>query len=143
MRTTFFYGGFDGGTEPPVFDQIVDGTRWGIVDTAQDYADGLSSYYEIVVVAATKSLSVCLARNENTKSSPFISALEVQYLEDTLYNSTDFRKFALRTVVRSSFGSDSEFIGYVGKSVRYLLLLSICIYIRYLKCQFLLSNQLT
>ncbi|GMN37618.1 hypothetical protein TIFTF001_006963 [Ficus carica] len=112
VRTTYFYGGFDGGTEPPVFDQIVDGTRWGVVDTAQDYADGLSSYYEIVVAAATKSLSVCLARNENTKSSPFISALEVQYLEDTLYNSTDFSKFALRTVVRSSFGSDGEFIGF-------------------------------
>ncbi|XP_024028932.1 probable LRR receptor-like serine/threonine-protein kinase At1g67720 [Morus notabilis] len=112
IRTTYFYGGFDGGMEPPVFDQIVDGTKWGVVDTSQDYANGLSSYYEIVVVAAEKSLSVCLARNENTKSSPFISALEVEYLEYSLYNSTDFSKFALSTVARSTFGSDNEYIGF-------------------------------
>ncbi|PON69100.1 Malectin-like carbohydrate-binding domain containing protein [Parasponia andersonii] len=111
VKTTYYYGGFDGGEKPPVFDQIVDGTKWGVVDTTDDYVNGLSSYYEIVVLAMAKSLSVCLARNQNTKSSPFISALEVEYLEDSLYNATDFNKYALRTVARSSFGGDGELIG--------------------------------
>lgn len=111
VRTTYYYGGFDGGDKPPVFDQIIDGTKWGVVDTTGDYANGLSSYYDIVVLAMAKSLSVCLARNQNTKSSPFISALEVEHLEDSLYNTTDFNKYALSTVARSSFGSDGESIG--------------------------------
>ncbi|KAL5541094.1 hypothetical protein UlMin_043380 [Ulmus minor] len=112
VRTTYYYGGFDGGKEPPVFDQIVDGTKWGVVNTTDDYANGLSSYYEIVVVAMGKLLSVCLARNQITTSSPFISALELENLDDSLYNATDFSKFALSTVVRSSFGSDGEPIGF-------------------------------
>ncbi|KAG2242342.1 hypothetical protein Bca52824_095818, partial [Brassica carinata] len=47
IRTTYFYGGVNGeATPPPVFDQIVDGTLWGVVNTTADYADGLASYYE-------------------------------------------------------------------------------------------------
>ncbi|XP_057964812.1 probable LRR receptor-like serine/threonine-protein kinase At1g67720 [Malania oleifera] len=108
VRTTYYYGGFDGGKEPPVFDQIVDGTKWSTVNTTEDYANGLSSYYEIVVAAQAKTMSVCLARNNLTASSPFISALEVIYLEPSMYNSTDFGKYALTTVARHSFGSASE-----------------------------------
>ncbi|KAF5745628.1 LRR receptor-like serine/threonine-protein kinase [Tripterygium wilfordii] len=106
IRTTYYYGGFDGGTEPPVFDQIIQGTKWSIVNTTEDYANGMSSYYEIVVVSSGKTLSVCLARNEHTSSSPFISALELEYLEDSMYNSSDFNKYALTTVARHSFGNE-------------------------------------
>lgn len=116
LRTTYYYGGFDGGKVPPVFDQIVDGTKWSVVNTTEDYANGLSSFYEIVVVAVGKTLSVCLARNEKTVSSPFISALELEYFEDSMYNTTDFSKYALGTVARTSFGSEDDMIGYVGKS---------------------------
>ncbi|XP_030945063.1 putative leucine-rich repeat receptor-like serine/threonine-protein kinase At2g14440 isoform X1 [Quercus lobata] len=112
LRTTYYYGRFDGGKEPPVFDQIVDGTKWSIVNTTEDHANGLSSFYELVVVAMGKMLSVCLARNEKTISSPFISALELEFLEDSLYNTTDFGKYALSTVARSSFGSEEDMIGY-------------------------------
>lgn len=108
VRTTYFYGGFDGGTDPPVFDQIVDGTKWSVVDTAEDFANGLSSYYEIVVTASGNSLTVCLGRNNKTVSHPFISALEVTKLDDSVYNSTDFSKFALSTVARSNFGDDED-----------------------------------
>ncbi|XP_041015603.1 probable LRR receptor-like serine/threonine-protein kinase At1g67720 [Juglans microcarpa x Juglans regia] len=108
LRTTYYYGGFDGGKEPPVFDQIVDGTKWSTVNTTEDYANGLSSYYEVVVMAMGKTLSVCLARNQKTVSSPFISALELEYLEDSMYNTTDFSKYALITVARSTFGSDQD-----------------------------------
>ncbi|KAI9181923.1 hypothetical protein LWI28_020091 [Acer negundo] len=108
LRTTYYYGGFDGGIEPPVFDQIIEGTKWSIVNTTEDYANGLSSYYEIIVAATGKNLSVCLARNENTTSHPFISALELELLEGSVYNSTKFTEYALSTVARTTFGDDSS-----------------------------------
>lgn len=107
VKTIYYYGGFDGEKQPPVFDQIVEGTRWSIVNTTEDYAKGLSSYYEVVVKSSGKTLSVCLARNADTgNSSPFISALEVKILDDSLYNPTDFNKYALVTVARHTFGGD-------------------------------------
>ncbi|XP_021896683.1 putative leucine-rich repeat receptor-like serine/threonine-protein kinase At2g14440 [Carica papaya] len=112
VRTTYYYGGFDGGKEPPVFDQIIGGTKWSTVNTTTDYANGLSSYYEVIVAAAGKILSVCLARNSRTVSSPFISAIEVQFLDDYVYNSTDFENYALSVVARSTFGSDEDLISY-------------------------------
>ncbi|PHT97435.1 hypothetical protein BC332_33647 [Capsicum chinense] len=109
VKTIYYYGGFDGGTVPPVFDQIIDGTKWNI-DTSKDYKDGGSSYYELVMVAHNKVLSVCFARNEHTTSDPFISAIEVLYLDDSLYNTTDFAKYALVTLARHSFGSHDTII---------------------------------
>ncbi|CAJ1939449.1 unnamed protein product [Sphenostylis stenocarpa] len=107
VKTVYYYGGFDGGKQPPVFDQIIEGTRWSVVNTTEDYAKGLSSYFDITVVPSGKTLSVCLARNEHTgNSSPFISALEVRNLDASLYNPTDFSKYALVTVARSAFGAE-------------------------------------
>ncbi|KAE9607273.1 putative non-specific serine/threonine protein kinase [Lupinus albus] len=107
VKTIYYYGGFDGGKQPPVFDQIIEGTRWSIVNTTEDYAKGLSSYYEVVVKSFGKTLSVCLARNADTgSSSPFISALEVKSLDDSLYNPIDFTKYALVTVARHTFGGE-------------------------------------
>ncbi|KAL6846270.1 hypothetical protein ACP4OV_023718 [Aristida adscensionis] len=116
VRTTYFYGGFDGGAAPPVFDQIIDGTRWSAVDTAADYARGLATYYEAVVAAAGREVSVCLARSAATApaSSPFISAVEVVPLEDSVYNATDFAAYALSTVARHSFGHDGSVVSYPG-----------------------------
>ncbi|XP_071700306.1 probable LRR receptor-like serine/threonine-protein kinase At1g67720 [Rutidosis leptorrhynchoides] len=107
IRTTYFYGGFDGGVDPPIFDQIIGGTIWSMVNTTDDYKNGLSSYYEIIVTAVSKTLSMCLAINQHTKSpsSPFISSLEVMNLDPSLYNSTDFTKFGLVTIARSNFAS--------------------------------------
>ncbi|KAL8097108.1 hypothetical protein AgCh_030274 [Apium graveolens] len=112
VRATYYYGQFDGGKEPPIFDQIIDGTLWGIVNTTEDYDKGLTSYYEIVVKAQSNSLSVCLARNGHTVSTPFISALEVLVLSKALYNATDFDKYGLTTIARTSFGSGRDIISY-------------------------------
>ncbi|XP_058069005.1 probable LRR receptor-like serine/threonine-protein kinase At1g67720 [Magnolia sinica] len=112
IRTTYYYGGFDGGNEPPVFDQIIEGSKWSTVNTSESFSKGLTSYYEIVVAAMGKTLSICLARNEHTKSSPFISALELEFLEDSMYNSTDFSKYALGTIARHRFGDVSEIMGF-------------------------------
>ena len=72
-----------------------------------DYAKGLSSYYDIVVVPPGKTLSVCLARNAHTGgASPFISALEVKMLDASFYNPIDFNKYALLTVARNTFGGE-------------------------------------
>lgn len=111
VRTSYYFGGFDGGTVPPVFDQIIDGTKWGTVNTTEDYAKGLTSYYELVVAAMGKTMSVCLARNSQTISNPFISLLEVEYLDDSVYNPTNFKKYALGTVSRATFGDSNDTIG--------------------------------
>ncbi|KAF7810956.1 putative LRR receptor-like serine/threonine-protein kinase [Senna tora] len=113
VRTIYYYGSFDEGKQPPVFDQIVEGTKWRIINTTDDFGKGLSSYFEVVVMAFGKSLSVCLARNNQTgSSSPFISALEVESLDASVYNPTDFTKYALVTVARHNFGEGEEIIGY-------------------------------
>lgn len=108
VRTIYYYGGFDGRKEPPVFDQIIGGTKWSVVNTTEDYANGLSSYYEIILAAPSKSLSVCLARNNQTSSNPFITAIEVISLDESMYNSTDFGKYALVTVARNAFGAQDS-----------------------------------
>jgi len=117
VRTTYYYGGFDGGESPPVFDQIIDGTRWSAVDTAGSYARGLATYYEAVVEATGKELSVCLARNAATTApgrSPFINALEVVPLEGSVYSAVNFTAYALSTIARHSFGYNGSIIGYPG-----------------------------
>ncbi|KAL6867246.1 hypothetical protein ACP4OV_015270 [Aristida adscensionis] len=112
VRTTYFYGGFDGGREPPVFDQIVDGTRWSAVNTTDNFRRGMSTYFEVLALAHGKTLSVCLARRNDTASSPFISALEVIDLADSMYNTTDFGAFLMSTVARSRFGGKGEIVSY-------------------------------
>ncbi|KAJ4886098.1 Leucine-rich repeat (LRR) family protein [Raphanus sativus] len=59
IRTTYFYGGVNGKghSSSGFFDQIVDGTLWGVVNTTADYADGLASYYEGCFLAQGKSIS--------------------------------------------------------------------------------------
>ncbi|VVA96639.1 unnamed protein product [Arabis nemorensis] len=113
IRTTYYYGGVNGkDTLPPVFDQIVDGSFWSVVNTTADYADGLASYYEGVFLAQGKSISVCIASNSYTSSDPFISALELVRLDGTLYNSTDFNSFGLSLVARHAFGYSGPIIRF-------------------------------
>ncbi|KAF9607594.1 hypothetical protein IFM89_037522 [Coptis chinensis] len=112
VRTTYYYGGVNGNELPPVFDQIVDGTTWSVVNTTDDYIRGYSSYYEGVFLAKGKSMSVCIATNSYTDSDPFISALEFVILGDSVYNSTDFGKYGLSLVSRNSFGYEGSIIKY-------------------------------
>lgn len=110
VRTTYFYGGVNGKDSPPVFDQVVDGTIWSVVNTTEDYAKEMSSYYEGVFVAAGKTMSVCVAANSFTDSDPFISALEFVLVVDSLYNSTNFDKYGLSLVARHGFGYGGSII---------------------------------
>lgn len=121
VRTTYFYGGVNGNPSPPVFDQIVDGTLWSAVNTTQDYLNGMPTYYEGVFLAAGKTMSVCLGANDHTDSDPFISALEILSVGDSLYNSTDFNNYALRLYARNSFGHNGPAIRLVAPLSYYLL----------------------
>ncbi|KAJ9154336.1 hypothetical protein P3X46_027685 [Hevea brasiliensis] len=112
IRTTYFYGGINGNAAPPVFDQIVDGTFWSVVNTTEDYANGMSSYYEGVFLAQGKTMSLCIGANSYTDSDPFISALEFVILGGSLYNSTDFKRYGLSLVARHSFGYSGSIIRY-------------------------------
>ncbi|XP_061376557.1 probable LRR receptor-like serine/threonine-protein kinase At1g67720 [Gastrolobium bilobum] len=114
VRTTYFYGGVNGPEHPspPVFDQIVDGTLWAVVNTTGDYANGKASFYEGVFLAQGKTMSLCIGSNNYTDSDPFISALEFLILGGSLYNTTDFSQFGLRLVARHSFGNSGPPIRY-------------------------------
>lgn len=116
VRTTYFYGGVNGldHPSPPVFDQIVDGTLWSVVNTTVDYANGNSTFYEGVFLAQGKTMSLCIGSNSFTDSDPFISALEFLILGGSLYNTTNFTKFGLGLVARNSFG-------YSGPPIRSVL----------------------
>ncbi|CAI9104339.1 OLC1v1002987C2 [Oldenlandia corymbosa var. corymbosa] len=112
VKTIYYYGHFDGGTSPPVFDLITDGTKWSTVNTTEDFSKGMASFYEAVFMASDERLSVCLAYNDNTASSPFISALQVQPLDNSVYNTIDFSKYALVTVARHNFAPDGDVISF-------------------------------
>ncbi|KAK4266372.1 hypothetical protein QN277_027308 [Acacia crassicarpa] len=114
VRTTYFYGGVNGHEHPspPVFDQIVDGTLWSVVNTTEDYANGNFTFYEGVFSAQVKTMSLCIGSNTYTDSNPFISALELVILSDSLYNGTNFNNFGLNLAARHSFG-------YSGPTIRY------------------------
>lgn len=114
VRTVYYYGGFDGREVPPVFDQIIDSTTFSIVNTTDDYVNGGSSYYEAVVVAHNKFLSVCTARNQYTAmdSHPFITSIEVHQLNDSVYSSTNFKEGMLVTVSRTIFGLKEGIISF-------------------------------
>ncbi|GLJ11732.1 hypothetical protein SUGI_0175610 [Cryptomeria japonica] len=108
VRTTYYYGNFDGRNAPPVFEQLIEGTMWTTVNTTMDYSKGLYTYYEVVIASTGKSMSVCLARNGNTIGDPFISAIELRLLESSMYNSTDFTKYALALLSRHNFGNSAN-----------------------------------
>ncbi|KAL5701841.1 hypothetical protein ACHQM5_027134 [Ranunculus cassubicifolius] len=113
IRTTYYYGGINNGKHlPPVFDQIVDGTVWTVVNTTDDYVRRDASYYEGVFLAKRKSTSVCIGANTYTDSDPFISALELVELGASVYNSTDFNAFGLSLIARSNFGYNGSIIKF-------------------------------
>ncbi|KAG4131514.1 hypothetical protein ERO13_D09G216700v2 [Gossypium hirsutum] len=114
IRTAYYYGGVNGVNfpSPPVFDQIVDGTFWRVVNTTEDYRKGSTSSYEAVFEAKGTTMSVCIASNTYTESDPFISSLEMLLLGDSLYNTTNFDSYALSLVARHSFGHNRSVISY-------------------------------
>ena len=109
VRPTFFYGALFASSSappPPVFDLIVDGTFWTAVNTTDDARAGAASSYEGVFPASGRNMSFCLGVNPDyTDAGPFISALQVIQLDDSVYNATDFPTSAMGLIARTKFGS--------------------------------------
>jgi hypothetical protein len=112
LRPTFFYGALSSSSSappPPVFDLIVDGTFWTAVNTTDDALAGAASSYEGVFPASGRNMSFCLGVNPDyTDTGPFISALQVIQLDDSVYNATDFKTSAMGLIARTRFGSTGE-----------------------------------
>ncbi|KAG8085471.1 hypothetical protein GUJ93_ZPchr0010g9806 [Zizania palustris] len=117
LRPTFFYGTYPPSSPPPVFDMIVDGTFWTAVNTTDDSLTGSASYYEGVFGASGRNMSFCLGVNPNyTDSGPFINALQVIQLHDSVYNATNFTNSAMGLIARTKFGSSGDAEKYPGDS---------------------------
>nr|CAB3461583.1 unnamed protein product [Digitaria exilis] len=110
LRPTFFYGAFSSSAPPPpAFDLIVDGTFWTAINTTDDALAGAASSYEGVFPASGRNLSFCLGVNpEYTDAGPFISALQVIQLDDSVYNATNFNTSAMGLIARTRFGSTGD-----------------------------------
>jgi hypothetical protein len=113
LRPTFFHGALSAAASssvpPPVFDLIVDGTFWTAVNTTDDALAGAASSYEGVFPASGRNMSFCLGVNPDyTDAGPFISALQVIQLDDSVYNATDFRTSAMGLIARTKFGSTGD-----------------------------------
>ncbi|CAN6351129.1 unnamed protein product [Urochloa humidicola] len=114
LRPTFFYGALSSSSPPPpVFDLIVDGTFWTAVNTTDDALAGAASSYEGVFPASGRNMSFCLGVNPDyTDAGPFISALQVIQLDDSVYNATDFKTSAMGLIARTKFGSTGDIERY-------------------------------
>ncbi|KAF0922917.1 hypothetical protein E2562_002158 [Oryza meyeriana var. granulata] len=109
LRPTFFYGAYSPSSPPPVFDLIVDGTFWTAVNTTDDGLAGSASYYEAVFGASGRNMSFCLGVNPDyTDAGPFINALQVIQLHDSVYNATNFTSSAMGLIARTKFGSTDD-----------------------------------
>ncbi|KAF8783689.1 hypothetical protein HU200_000383 [Digitaria exilis] len=94
---------------PPAFDLIVDGTFWTAINTTDDALAGAASSYEGVFPASGRNLSFCLGvKPEYTDAGPFISALQVIQLDDSVYNATNFNTSAMGLIARTRFGSTGD-----------------------------------
>ncbi|XP_051134471.1 probable LRR receptor-like serine/threonine-protein kinase At1g05700 [Andrographis paniculata] len=101
VRASFNYGNYDGKSSPPTFDLLLDGNRWGTVETSSsDYV-----YYEVIYVMKKDSIVVCVAQTTEGHL-PFISALEVRGLEANMYSYIDdiYPLFLMR---RAAYGAKS------------------------------------
>ncbi|RWR78178.1 putative LRR receptor-like serine/threonine-protein kinase [Cinnamomum micranthum f. kanehirae] len=80
IRAYFMYGDYDGKNSTPEFDLYIGVNYWETIG----FFNATDPYYkEIIIVATTNIISVCLV---NTASgTPFISALELRPLNNSMY----------------------------------------------------------
>ncbi|RZS26333.1 hypothetical protein BHM03_00059654 [Ensete ventricosum] len=81
IRATFFYGNYDGlGSQSRLFDLYLGVNLWKTINITDP---GSGSRTDVITVAASDSLSVCLVNTGH--GTPFISGLDVRPLMDILY----------------------------------------------------------
>ncbi|KAL1544175.1 putative LRR receptor-like serine/threonine-protein kinase [Salvia divinorum] len=104
VRTTFFYGNYDGKNSPPAFDLLFDGYYWAYVNNSGPQP----SRYEVIYTTTKESISVCVSQYE-AGQLPYISALEVRSLDSNMYNGLgdDMDIYPLFTRRRLAFGANA------------------------------------
>ncbi|KAK4429146.1 putative LRR receptor-like serine/threonine-protein kinase [Sesamum alatum] len=113
FRAGFYYGNYDGKSQPPVFDLSLGGQLWATVNS---FATDVPVFHELVYAPRNDNISVCLmGRKEYGTATPFISSLEATYLnEDETDNHTVYGMMrngtAYHLVARLNFGGYDQVI---------------------------------
>ncbi|KAK1425422.1 hypothetical protein QVD17_20774 [Tagetes erecta] len=102
IRARFTYGNYDFKGQPPQFDLYLGNDRWSRVD----FNESLTKDYEIIHLTASDYIYVCLVNIG--LGNPFISALELRLLDNTMYADE------LRSLILSDRSNDGE-----SETVRY------------------------
>ncbi|XP_031485803.1 probable LRR receptor-like serine/threonine-protein kinase At1g05700 [Nymphaea colorata] len=105
VRTSFFYGNYDGKSSPPSFDLQFDGNPWLTVETSSSE----SYYHEVIYAPKRDNISVCVAQTSPDRI-PFISTLEIRELETGMYQ-TNSEEDVLLWRNRTAFGA-KDFVRY-------------------------------
>ena len=103
IRAIFLYGNYDGQNQKPVFDLYLGVNAWITVDLrntdAYDYF-----FYEAIHVPMTDYIDLCLVNTG--QGVPFISALELRRLENSIYKTAGG---ALTNIQRYDMGSERKY----------------------------------
>lgn len=95
IRASFLYGNYDRKNTTPIFDLYLGANLWWTVDWD-------NGYVETIYIPSTDYINVCLFNT--SKGVPYISALELRPLDNTIYRTT---AKALITMQRSDIGGRS------------------------------------
>jgi hypothetical protein len=102
IRASFYYGNYDNVNQPPQFDLLLGANVW---DTVKFPNTSLLIYFysEIIYTPSLNYIQPCLVNTGN--GTPFISAIELRPLNNTLY-ATDSADSVLLLFQRSNLGSE-------------------------------------
>ena len=86
IRAVFMYGNYDSKNQPPVFKLYLGVDEWETVNFNISNSNQIVRK-EIIYVPKTDYIDVCLVNNGS--GTPFISALELRQLDNSIYNKTE------------------------------------------------------
>ncbi|XP_035547459.1 putative leucine-rich repeat receptor-like serine/threonine-protein kinase At2g19230 [Juglans regia] len=102
IRARFLYGNYDGKNQHPEFDLYLGVNKWSTVNST------VATNYEIIHLLSTDYIDVCLVNTG--QGVPFISALELRPLDNSIYPITAGGALVLHD--RRDFGSTGPVIRY-------------------------------
>ncbi|KAF2294536.1 hypothetical protein GH714_012349 [Hevea brasiliensis] len=103
IRTLFYYGNYDGKNQPPKFDLYIGVNYW---KTVEGLASFLWRTHELFHFSSTDTIHLCLV-NINV-GVPFISALELHPVNDSIYRS-EFGSLHVARSYQLSYPTDLNF----------------------------------
>ncbi|KAL0351905.1 UNVERIFIED_CONTAM: putative LRR receptor-like serine/threonine-protein kinase [Sesamum calycinum] len=114
FRAGFYYGNYDGKSQPPVFDLFLGGQLWEAVNSSASTEGPV--FHELIYAPKNDNISVCLmGRKEYGSATPFISSLEASFLNQELSNNHTVYGMmrngtAYHLVARLNFGGYDEVV---------------------------------